>query len=288
MPRIAQVAGLCVALLALAATPGLASAQAVDPTQALARPSHGAQGIAVLAIGNARAAAFDLARAVYGSRLRPTSLHEVRARVLAGDPPPATASRELGELAELRAGVTGDDAVGRRLLTGLAQQVGAEALLVVKLERAFPTPEAAQGAGATEDGGAPLPGARVDSTADAAAPGNSAASPVVIARLFLADTGEFDAARYQPERDLPGAAAWAPTVASLEARFPVSSRTVGPVAATAPAPKPRPEGEKSSPFFASAWFWGALGGAALLGGAFYLATRDTGASPIHLEMRVPR
>jgi hypothetical protein len=107
--------------------------------------------------------------------------------------------------------------------------------------------------------------------------------------LFLTDSGDFDAARYSPDPGLEGPAAWKSTVTSLEARFPSVSRVVGPNAATAPAPlKLKPEDEKSSPFYASGWFWGALGAAALLGGAFYFATRDTGSDPIHLQLKVPR
>ncbi len=46
---------------------------------------------------------------------------------------------------------------------------------------------------------------------------------------------------------------------------------------------PRP----SVPFYESVWFWGALGAAALAGGATYLATRDSSPSTIHLEVQVP-
>ena len=189
--------------------PGPASSTATPP----ATPSG--QGIAVLAIGPARDEAFALARAVYGSRLRPTSLDEVRARVLAGAPPPPNASRELRELAEVRAGITTEDAAARRLLTGLAQQVGAQALLVVKVDRGAALPS-------TEDAGA-------DAAADA---GNAAPATTVVARLFLTDSGDFDAARYAPDPGLEGAAAWRSTVTSLEARFPPTSRVVGPNAAT--------------------------------------------------------
>lgn len=290
MLRIARVAGI---LLATSTIGGVAFAQsAPSPSpSALSAPSAAdskpaGQGIAVLAVGNARDDAFDLARALYGTRLRPTTLDEVRARVLAGAPPPANASRELRELAELRAGVTGEDAAGRRLLTGLAQQVGAQALIVVKVERQAAPSAPPAPAPPSADGGAPE---TTDSGAPEPAGGNAAPTSSVVARVFLADSGEFDAARYQPEPGLKGAAAWTSTVASLEARFPQPSRTVGPTAATAPTPvKMRPEGEKSAPFYASAWFWGALGGAALLGGAFYFASRDTSSDPIHLQMRVPR
>jgi hypothetical protein len=292
MLRMARVAGLVVTAMfvgdvAFAQSPPAASAPAAS-----AQPGKPAgQGIAVLALGDAREDAFDLARAVYGSRLRPANLDEVRARVLAGAPPPANASRELRELAELRAGVTGEDAAGRRLLTGLAQQVGAQALIVVKVERSAlppPPPPSSDDAGPeAAEAGAPAAGTAGDAGAPAA--GNAAPTLVVVARVFLSETGEFDAARYQPEPGLKGAAAWRSTVVSLESRFPPLSRTVGPTAATAPAPvKVRPEDEKSSPFYTSAWFWGALGGAALLGGAFYFATQDTSSDPIHLQMRVPR
>lgn len=295
---------------------GVASAQtaAGAPTPAAQPPKPRAQGIAVLALGGVRSDAFDLARAVYGSHLRPANLDEVRARVLAGSPPPANASRDLRELAELRAGVTGEDAAGRRLLVGLAQQVGAEALIVVKLERAVapaaaapeapdapgaPDADADAGGGAADggaaDGGAAARAAAFEgSTGDAGAaspgtPGNGAPAMSVVARVFLAETGEFDAAHYRPEPGLKGAAAWAATVASLKARFPNSSRAVSPIRATAPTPvKIRPEGEKSSPFYTSAWFWAAIGGAALVGGAIYFASQDTSADPIHLQMRVPR
>jgi hypothetical protein len=306
MPRIARAASLVVATLVLAsASAGSASAQEPTPTptqpsiappqqpqpvsavrptlapSAAAQPGKPAgQGIAVLAIGPARDEAFALARAIYGSRLRPTSLDEVRARVLAGAAPPPNASRELRELAEVRAGITGEDAAGRRLMTGLAQQVGAEALLVVKVER---------GSAATAPAGPPLPAAVEDGGASTDA-GNAAPATTVVARLFLTDSGDFDAARYAPEPGLDGPAAWKSTVTSLEARFPSSSRGVaGPKAALVAAPvKLRPEDEKSSPFYASGWFWGALGAAALVGGAFYFATRDTGSDPIHLQLKVPR
>ncbi len=299
MPRIARAASLVVATLVLGigsagsasaqeptptpAQPTIAPPQAMQPTQPALSPSAASQpnkpagqGIAVLAIGPARDEAFALARAIYGSRLRPTSLDEIRARVLAGAPPPPNASRELRELAEVRAGITGEDAAGRRLLTGLAQQVGAEALLVVKVERA-PAPAAPAGPPAAEDAGA---------STDA---GNAAPVTTVVARLFLTDSGDFDAARYAPEPGLEGPAAWKSTVTSLEARFPLQSRVVGPNAAMAPAPvKLKTEDEKSSPFYASGWFWGAVGAAALIGGAFYFATRDTGSDAIHLQLKVPR
>ena len=280
MLRIARVAFFVVTL-----APSVAFAQSAAPPSASVQPPKPAgQGIAVLAIGPARDEAFALARAIYGSRLRPTQLDEVRARVLAGDPPPANASRELREIAELRAGVTGEDAAGRRLLTGLAQQVGAQALLVVKVEHHAAPPPAPATDPTKEWPSFGAPGA-----ADAGIAGNTAGSTTVVARLFLSDPGDFDAARYAPEPGLTGAAAWTSTVTSLEGRFPVLSRAVAPNEATHAVPTPLgSEGEKSSHFYTSGWFWGSLGAAALLGAAFYFASRDTSSDTIHLQIRSPR
>jgi hypothetical protein len=280
MARIARAACFFVAASVLAVAEREAhaqepaSAQAGQAAQAAKPATPAGQGIAVVAVGPARDEAFALARAVYGSRLRPTSLDEVRARVLAGGPAPANASRELRDLAEIRAGITGDDAAGRRLLGGIAQQIGAQALLVVKVERSA-APPAPEGPPPAEDAGS--------------AAGNAAPATTVVARLFLAETGDFDAARYVPEPGLEGPAAWRSTVVSLEGRFPPVARTAAPGAALAATPtKLSPEGEKSSPFYASGWFWGAIGGAALLAAGIYFATRDTTSDPIHLQMRVPR
>ena len=310
MARTARLASLVVASFVLG-LPSLAPAQPAVAPSASAQPARpSGQGIVVLAIGPSRDEAFALARAIYGSRLRPRALDEVRARVLAGGPPPANASRELRELAEVRAGISGEDAAGRRLLAGLAQQVGAEALLVLRVEQRNAAPAPVPPAGppaASDDAGAPsAPAATVDggaaaapSAAASAAPGapapaapsaagNAPPTSTVVARLFLAEPGDFDAARYSPEPGLEGPAAWRSTVTSLEARFPSVSRAVGaPTAALSPTTA-RPEDDKGSPFYTSGWFWGAVGGAALIGAAFYFAARDTGSDPIHLQVRVPR
>jgi hypothetical protein len=262
-------------LAALATAAATAGAQgpttATQPIVTLAPKP--AQGIAVVGTGGARDEAFTLARAVYGSALRPRNLDELRARILAGDPAPITSTKELRELAELRAGVTGDDAASRRLLAAIAQQLGVQALLVVSRSAPPPSPIVA-------DAGAPSEVAEaVDAGATPAAP-----PPVnpVIARLFLAETGELDAARYEPD-----AQGWRATVASLSGRFPPP-----PSAATAqlqgPPPKLSSEGKDSRPFYMSPWLWGAVGAAVLVGGFFLFTTQDTGDDPIHLQMRVPR
>jgi hypothetical protein len=224
------------------------------------------QGIAVLGMGSSKDEAYTLARAVYGSSLRPRNLDEIRARVLAGDPPPSLSSKEVRELSELRASIKDDDAASKRVLASVAKDLNVLALLVVKVET---TPQAAD-----EDAGI-----------EAGAPSKSTS-----ARLFLAETGDFDAARYGPEAGLDGPAAWKPTVTSLERRFPGAPAPVASVQAPEkPAPTMRPdEGTPSKPFYASAWFWGAIGGAVLIGGVFFVASQDTSDDPIHLQMRVPR
>lgn len=242
-------------------------------------------GVAVLALAGAKNEAFALARAIYASKVRPPNLDEVRARVLAGADPPANASRELRELAEVRAGVNASfDAPSRRLLAGIAQQVGAQALLVVKVEKASP-PSADADAGAPSDSDAGAAASAPPADADGGAPSApSGPSSTVVARLLLVEGAELDAAQYAPDAD----GSWKGTVASLERRFPVAARTVaGPPAATA-VPSPLQGEEKSKPFYTSGWFWGAVGAAALLGGAFFLASRDSSADSIHLEMRVPK
>lgn len=257
-----------------------------SPAGAVSSPNNKTQGagVAVLALAGAKSEAFALARAIYASKVRPPNLDEVRARVLAGADPPANASRELRELAEVRAGVNASfDAPSRRLLAGIAQQVGAQALLVVKVEKVSP-PSTDADAGAPGDSDAGAAAAAPPADADGGAPsGPTAPSSTVVARLLLVEGAELDAAQYAPDPD----GSWKGTVASLERRFPVAARTVaGPPAATS-VPTPLAE-EKSKPFYTSGWFWGAVGAAALLGGAFFLASRDSSSDSIHLEMRVPK
>lgn len=229
------------------------------------------QGIAVLGMGAAKDEAYTLARAVYASSLRPRNLDEIRARVLAGDPPPSLSSKEVRELSELRASIKDDDAPSKRVLASVAKDLNVTALLVVKVEATQPVAAADEDAGS--EAGAPSQPIKTTS-----------------ARLFLAETGDFDAARYSPEPGSEGPAAWKPTVTSLEHRFQGAPAPAGsaPVAEK-PAPTMRPdEAPPSKPFYASAWFWGAIGGALLIGGIFFVASQDTSDDPIHLQMRVPR
>lgn len=251
-----SVLGLLLALTS--AREAAADETPLPPPPAVATPSA-PPSVAIVAGTATRDDAFVLARALYTTRLRPRRLDEVRARVLAGQPVPEDAPPDVKELGELRAAVAGEDAASRSVLASLAKRLGATALLVVVRE------------------------------------GDPATGPVV-ARLFLAETGELDAARYAPVPGDNGVPTWRPTIASLERRFPAPSM---PSTAATPAPtagigKPQPflseprKSEESKPFYTSPWLWGSIGAAALLGGLFYVASRDTSSDTIHLQVQLPR
>jgi hypothetical protein len=189
--------------------------------------------------------------------LRPSSLDEAHARVLAGDPPPPNAPRDLTDLAETRAAIHGDDAPSRAILTSLANSFHVRGIVWVEMD--------AQGS----------PGTRPT------------------ARVFVAESGTFDAARYVPDSSatVDSTPAWSGAVASLARAFrePGAPPAAAPPLATSGMPPARraPD-EGSSVFYKSPWFWGAIGAAAFSAGVIYFATRDNSSSTIHLEMQPPR
>lgn len=282
MRRALHAFALLTALVATA--PAWADPTPPAPAASPAPTTTSAQGVAVVASGTAaRDDAFVLARTVYASSLRPRQLDELRARILAGDPPPPTASQDVRELAELRASVTSEDAASRRLLAAIAQQMHVAALLVVT-HREAEAPAPGADAPAAQDGGAGDAGA-----APAVALPLPSSAPLATARLFLADTGEFDAARYEPESAAGGGAVtWRGTVSSLASRFPQPTLSLAQVQGPPPKIMPTEKEKESHPFYTSSWFWGAVGAAAVIGGIFFLASQDTSSDPIHLQMRVPR
>lgn len=104
---------------------------------------------------------------------------------------------------------------------------------------------------------------------------------VASARVFLADSGVLDAATFAPD----GASApvtWSEATRSLVRTYGAPTLHAPPLASH-PVDAPEP----AHAFYKSGWFWGALGAAALAGGAVFLATRDNGPSTIHLQMEVP-
>jgi len=114
-----------------------------------------------------------------------------------------------------------------------------------------------------------------------------------VQRPFLADTAAFDAARYAPDPPLGAsdggveAPRWSGIVASLERTLGDASPPVrAPALATSDVAPLQSKQDESKPFYASPWFWGAIGAAAFGGTAVYFATRDNSPSTIHLQLQV--
>ncbi len=130
----------------------------------------------------------------------------------------------------------------------------------------------------------------------------------VTARVFVADTHAFDAARYAP--DDPHAMTHGTGATLLLSRafgsHPTPTTIAPPVVvaptadgtpASAPTMVPGPPGilsdsppvaaHVSKSFYQSGWFWGAVGAAVFAGGALFFATRDSSGQTIHLDVQVP-
>ncbi len=234
--------------------PPAASAAPVAPA-----PRTQARGLAVLAVGDGVFVAWPLARALYGKAgLRPVEIDEAHARVLAGEPPVTGAAKDLTDLAETRAAIRGDDAPSRQLLASIATQFHVRGIVVVMPAVDLPTQ----------------------------------------ARVFVADSASFDAARYAPDEGKVGDTAeadWSGAVASLDRAYGISlAPAPTPVAGPAPSlathalAENKEKDATSRPFYASPWFWGAVGAAALGATALYFATRDNAPSQIHLQLQVPK
>jgi hypothetical protein len=201
-------------------------------------------------------AAWPLAQALYADgSLRPAHLDDAHARVLCGDPAPTGTTPDLREIAETLAAVRGEDAPSKALLAEIARRVGVAQLVVVHVEDGKPA----------------------------------------VARVFMADSHEFDAATYV--QDAAPGVVWAGAARSIARAFGTvapphtppgapASPSAAPVLATRETPKTA-ESKPSRPFYLWPWFWGALGVAAATGGAVYLLSRDTGSSTIHLQVQGP-
>ena len=225
------------------------------------------RGLAVIALEGTSDTAWPLAKAIYARpTLRPASLDEARARVLAGEPLPPQSSPALRDLAETRVAVHGDDAPSRQLLSSIAESLHVRGLIVVASER-VEAPVVTMG------------------TAESAPLQVRSSQPV--ARVFLVETRAMDAARYYPDDDGVG---WTGAARSLERSYGVALPTAAAGAFAAAPPKLKPEESSAShPFYSSPWFWGALGAAAVGATAVYFATQDnSGSSTIHLQAQVPK
>jgi hypothetical protein len=172
--------------------------------------------------------------------------------VLCGEAPPAGSAAALVDLAAAVGALRGEDAPSRILLVEIARRASVRALVTVRVAKGHP-----------------------------------------FARVFLPETSSFDAATFAPD-DAPRLA-WSGTVKSLARSYqeqapvlspsPPPARPAPPLA-THETPQESLAVAPSRPFYASAWFWGALGGAVLVGGGIYFAAKDTSASTIHLELQV--
>jgi len=227
----------------------------VAPPQVAPQSARAPSGLAVVAEPGATGAAWGLAQSVYAvDAIRPIAIDEPHARVLCGEPPPATEVPDLVDLAQMVAAVQGDTAPARSLLADLARRFNVRALVVVRA--------------------------------------GSASEPGPTARVFLPDAASFDAATYSPD-DSP-ASGWSAAVRSLVRAYGGQVPSVDPGALRAPAlataevPKAEAVPPKKVSFYQSGWFWGAIVAAAFTGGAAYFAVRDNGPTTIHLELQVPR
>ncbi len=270
----------------LPAFPGAAWADAPSAPDA-GPPAAAPSGVAILARPGAEDAAWALAKEVYARpSLRPASLDEPRARVLVGNAAASDAAQGVKDLADERAGVHGDDGGSRALLRTIASQLNVRAIVVV---------EAAHE-------GAPSPSARVfvseTGTFDAARydadprPATPAAAPTVDAGAPPFDAGTSDGGMSPPVAVAPPPPPppvhWSGTVASLDRAYGIGGPEHGPALATSEVPPPPPPATESHPFYTSPWFWGAVGAAAFGGVAVYFATRDNSTDTIHLELQVPK
>jgi hypothetical protein len=252
---------------ALADTPTSPAPRPPAISVAATPPAAGPLGLVVVALAGATDAAWPLARAIYADEsLRPASMDEPRARALCGEVTPPDASAEVRDLAETVASLRGDDAPSRAMLGDIALRFSVRAIGVVRVDAERPS-----------------------------------------ARVFLPEARTFDAATYTPDEG--PSLSWSATTRSLVRAFgdrsvAVSSRfaphqgdvsspdaAISPGAVHAPALATHDAPATPPPhrgFYESGWFWGALGAAAFAGGTLFLATRDSGASTIHLHMEVPR
>ena len=217
----------------------------------LARGEVSADGVAVVAIPGAQAAAWTAAKEVYADDLlRPATLDEASARAIVGDPIAPDAPASVRELAEEQAGLHGEDAASRAILRTMADRLHVRALVVV---RSSP-------AGA-------------------------------LARIFLPTQATFDAASYQPDATpSTPSPQWHGLVGSLDRMFGPQTQVTSLATKDVPAPKVRSDESKpfyTSPWF---WI-AAAGAAACAGAFLYLESKDSSAPStgnIQLQFDVSR
>lgn len=216
-------------------------------------PKRAARGLAVVALDGATDAAWALAREVYANAaLRPASIDDVHARVLAGEPPPANAPADVVDLSQIRAGIKGDDAASRQLLASIAAQLGVRGVLLVDVA------------------------------------GGKASARVFIADASVFDAARY-APDDTPLLSWNGAVqSLARSYAPAAPAAPAPATSAAPSAALHEGPRIENTPPASKKFYESAWFWGAIGAAVFAGGAVYFATRDNTTGTIHLQVKPPQ
>lgn len=215
-----------------------------------------AKGAIVVALGDdAGPAARALAHDVYRDPgLRPT-LDEFTAKLLTGDAPTeARATGKLKELVEIRtaASKAGSESASRHLLASLGAELGATLVVAVQLEAGRPLARALRTTSAAYEG-APLAG--------------------------TAETLEYGSVIYK----------WPGATTTLLALFPASAQPLKPSADAAGSgplgtgKKPAKD-SKETPFYASGWFWGTVGGVAAVGVTVFILAKTTSASStVHVD-----
>ena len=254
--------------IALGASAG--DARAADPPAEVARAPVGA---VVVALGDdAATAAAPLARLIYkDAALRP-SIDDATARILIGEPLPASPSAKLRELAELRAGIPrgAADAASRRLLASIGADVRAAVVVAVSVE-----------------GGKP------------------------IARVMQVASGSFEGVVLTATVE-PAAITWPGAVKALHGILGVPSapprgaseaaprggraaaQPAGPRAPASPSKNvlsdAGPKKDSAGTLLTSPWFWGSLGAVATVGVTIFVIAKATegGGDTLRVQGRVPQ
>jgi hypothetical protein len=239
------------AMLATFARPAIAVAEPPSTSKIVLADAQPApalrKGVVVVGVGDGAAdATWPVAIAIYGDASLRPKIEDRDARALAGESVDAKAPAPTTELAALRAKITGDDPASLAMLSDVARRAGARAVVVV-----FPAHDE---------------------------------KSTTQARLFDAADAHLEPTKFEADATRPSAP-WGALVDAMHARYAPKTTTTPLVLTPAPA-EDKTEKKDSGSFLSSAWFWGALGAAALMGGVVYALTRDNGQgtpAPVRIE-----
>jgi hypothetical protein len=249
-----------------------ASEQAAPAPTPAQQPQPARGGAIVVAVAEgaapaARALAFDVYR---DPELRP-AIDDATARVLAGEALPEGAPARLKEIAELRASIAHasssvppaspappttpaptSDLVTRRLVASLGTELGATLVVAVGMDGTRP-----------------------------------------VARVMRAATAAYERVELGPTVEIGESGArtyrWPGATATLRGFLPPPPPPPPPLAPKAETnvSKPPDVPQEPRPFYKSPWFWGSIGGAAVIGlGAFLISRATSSPSDVHLVGKV--